>query len=404
MSRTFFKHIFLLLFCCQSFLLSHSQPDSCNLRISLLTCSPGDDLYSTFGHSALRVTDRTSGMDIIYNYGTFDFDDPDFYLKFARGKLLYYVSVEAYLDFMYAYRMENRGIVEQTLQLSCAEKHQLFEALKVNALENNKYYHYEFLFDNCTTRLREMINDHSEGLRFHNILESPPLSFRDMLHDYLDKGRQYWSKLGIDLLLGNGIDRSPSNKEAMFLPDYLMKGFDSASLRGEPLVSEKKILLQQIDPDTGTTVPPGTPTPASSMDWLGQPLTATTALLVFGIIMSFLRGPRATHIRRLLDTGFFMSIGGLGLLLLMMWFSTEHVLCADNYNLLWAWPIHLPAAFFIYKKKSWMQTYFRVGAIYYMGLLLTWPFIPQGMNLALLPVVILIAVRCAHLSFKKTAS
>lgn len=394
------KHFFLLLFCCQSFLPSYSQADSCNLRISLLTCSPGDDLYSTFGHSALRVTDHTSGLDIIYNYGTFDFDDPDFYLKFARGRLLYYVSVEAYLDFMYAYRMENRGIIEQDLRLSCAEKHQLFEALKINALENNKYYHYEFLFDNCTTRLREMIGNHTKGLVFNNILQSPPLTFRDMLHDYLDQGRQYWSKLGIDLLLGNGIDRSPSNKEAMFLPDYLMKGFDSALVNGEPLVTGKRILLAQLDPDTGQPLAPGAAVPSVAADWLTQPLTATTALLVLGILITLFGGTRLAKLLAVLDTGFFMLIGGIGLLLLMMWFSTEHVLCANNYNLLWAWPLHLPAAFFMYRKK-WMRFYFRVSAVYYTGLLLTWPLIPQGMNLAFLPVVLLITIRCIHLSFKK---
>ncbi len=401
MNMIFLKRILLLLFCCQSLFTAYSQPDSCNLQISLLTCSPGDDLYSTFGHSALRVTDRTTGIDIIYNYGTFDFDDPDFYLKFARGKLLYYVSVEAYLDFMYAYRLENRGIIEQVLRLSCAEKHQLSEALKVNALENNKYYHYEFLFDNCTTRLREMIDNHATGLVFNNILETPPITFRDMLHNYLDQGQQYWSKLGIDLLLGNGIDRSPSNKEAMFLPDYLMKGLDSASVNGEPLVRGKRILLAQIDPDTGQPLPPGAPAPSTSMDWLAQPLTATTALLIFGIVMSLLRGPRDSRFLGLLDTGFFMLIGGIGVLLLAMWFSTEHVLCANNYNLLWAWPLHLPAAFFIYRKKKWMRFYFRVSAIYYIGLILTWPLIPQGMNLAFFPVVLLIAIRCIHLSFKK---
>ena len=119
-------------------LSAQDQADSCSLQISLLTCSPGQELYSTFGHSAFRVKDMQSGIDIIFNYGTFDFYDPQFYSKFVLGKLLYFVSAERYENFVYSYQLEGRGIIEQVLALSCSQKMQLFAALRENLKEENK--------------------------------------------------------------------------------------------------------------------------------------------------------------------------------------------------------------------------------------------------------------------------
>src|SRR4051794_26759093 len=110
------------------FFAGFAQSDSgshCNRRISLLTCTPGSELYSTFGHSAFRIVDSLAGTDIIYNYGTFDFDDPHFYSKFVRGKLLYFVSVDEFQNFLAEYQYEKRGITEQSLNLSCEEKQKL---------------------------------------------------------------------------------------------------------------------------------------------------------------------------------------------------------------------------------------------------------------------------------------
>jgi len=100
----------------------YSQPDSCHLRISLLTCSPGEELYSSFGHTALRVTDQSTGSDLVFNYGTFDDSDPYFYLKFTRGLMLYALSVYPYTDFQWEYKMQNRSVIEQELQLHLRRK------------------------------------------------------------------------------------------------------------------------------------------------------------------------------------------------------------------------------------------------------------------------------------------
>src|SRR5690606_35915179 len=146
------------------------QHDSCALNISLLTCAPGSELYSTFGHTAIRVQNTELGYDEVYNYGTFEFG-PDFYTKFIRGKLLYFLSVESFEDFIYQYEMESRSIQEQILLLDCGEKHRLLEALHQNAQPQNRYYRYDFLRDNCTTRARDMIRGQTkDSVLFKNIL------------------------------------------------------------------------------------------------------------------------------------------------------------------------------------------------------------------------------------------
>src|SRR5690606_14212050 len=184
-----------------------SQSDGCDLTISLLTCTPGAELYSSFGHSAFRVQNTATGEDLIFNYGTFDFNDPDFYAKFVRGKLLYFVSLEQYNYFMFQYSYEGRGVTEQILNLDCAMKQELFSALKENIKEEKKYYHYDFLYDNCSTRLWDMLKNHTDAnLKLGNILPEKDIRFRNLLHEYLDKGGMFWSKLGIDILLGLPVD------------------------------------------------------------------------------------------------------------------------------------------------------------------------------------------------------
>ena len=159
-NKTLLRLFFLLNF---SFLIFNSYAqDSSHLRISLLTCSPGEELYSTFGHSAFRVTDSSKAIedewrDVVYNYGTFNFDDDCFYLKFLRGKLLYYVSTERFPDFKNLYQSTNRGMNEQVLNLNETEKITLQHFLNENIKEENKYYKYDFFFDNCTTRLRDIL-------------------------------------------------------------------------------------------------------------------------------------------------------------------------------------------------------------------------------------------------------
>ena len=364
---------------------SKAQSDSCHLSISLLTCTPGLELYSTFGHSAFRVVDSINNTDLVFNYGTFDFNDPLFYQKFINGKLLYFVSIDSLPAFLWEYQYYKRGVTEQVINISCEEKVKLLAALFENTREENKYYRYDFNYDNCTTRLRDMLEKAAGNeMESKNILPNPGTTFRNLIHFYLNRGGQQWSKLGIDILLGSPLDKKVTNREAMFLPDYLLMAFDSSQLNGRPVVFEKKIILGEFE--------------------AYKTKSALTPLLVFSIlfliisILSFLHRNSWNLFFKIFDFIFFFILGSLGVLLLFMWFGTDHAMCKDNYNLLWALPAHLPMAFILFSRKSWVNVYFRFIFFYSIALLVFWFFLPQQFNTALIPVVGIIIVRSFYLS------
>ena len=371
------QKIFTLCITCIIFNFLFGQ-DSCHYRISLLTCTPGRELYSTFGHSALRVTDSESNIDIIFNYGTFDFDDPNFYSKFTRGKLLYFVSVDRFDSFVQEYTYEQRGIMEQVIHLSCQDKEKLFDALRENAKEENKFYKYDFIHDNCTTRLRDIVFKNTTGtLQTKNIRPGQGVTFRNLIHEYLNKSYQYWSKLGIDILLGSPVDKKITNSEAMFLPDYLFKGFDSTSVDGEPLVSEKKEILK-------STLPP-------DKSPLLSPFAILAILFLMIALLSFVKNTNKFF--AVFDFILFFFSGALGILILFMWLGTDHPECRNNFNLAWAFPFHIVSVFLIYRKRDWLRYYFFANAFLLFLLLIFWVWLPQEMNNAQVPIICILFLR-----------
>lgn len=384
------RRLLLILLTIHYSLFTFSQSDSCDLRISLLTCSPGTELYSTFGHSALRVVDKSTGTDIIYNYGVFDFNDPDFYAKFVRGKLLYYLDQENFGDFLYNYSADNRSVSEQVLQLTCSEKKEMQQFLFTNLRPENRNYKYDFLFDNCTTRLRDLVMKKSgKNYLTTDILSNQPTSFRNHIHYYLNMNRMHWSKLGIDLLLGAKLDRLMTADEAMFLPDYLEKGFDSSSIAGTPLVQQKvSLYIKKETRDIG-----------------GNPLSTPAFIFSFILgavaVLSFLSFRESVTILAITDFLLFLVTGLLGVLLVFMWTGTDHQICANNYNLLWALPTHIIAAFLIRKQTNMAKNYFRFTAILSALLVLAWFYLPQELNPAFIPVVLLLGWRAWRISATK---
>lgn len=374
--------VLLFLLCFSVSRYTYSQSDSCNLRISLLTCSPGEELYSAFGHTALRVTNSSTGMDIVFNYGTFDDSDPTkFYWDFTRGLMFYSLSAYGFSDFVEEYKSQARGVIEQELQLSCAEKNKIFNALRDNAQEQNRNYYYYFHLDNCTTRAGDMIIKNTDSpVVFKNILPAKAPSYRDLLHVYLDKGHQPWSKFGIDILLGSNLDKRVSNREAMFLPDYLMKGFDSASSNGRSLVqkTEPVVIVSTTAVETGS--------------WF-TPLVLFTGLLIFITILSILKGSRSSAFLRGFDIFFFLLPGLLGVLLATLWLIRVDDVCRNNFNLLWALPTHFVVVFVMNRQKKWVKFYFKVVCIITVLLGATWFILPQALNPAIVPILGLILVR-----------
>ncbi|WP_153797538.1 Lnb N-terminal periplasmic domain-containing protein [Foetidibacter luteolus] len=368
-----------------SFYIAGAQTDSsCHVRISVLTCTPGSELYSTFGHTAIRVIDSTRRTDLVFNWGTFDFDDPDFYMKFVRGKLEYFLSVEPYNEFIRVYQYEQRSIWEQVLSIDCSHKKQMLNALSKNLQGANRYYKYDFLLDNCTSRVRDIVFANLSGLAITDSLVQYGFTYRNQIHEYLDEGAKPWSKLGIDILLGSMMDKPVTNWNAMFLPDYLMQGLDESNLAAEGVIEPSNIIYQASPPDI--------------QSWKYAPLMIFSIICTLFFGLSLLKNRWAVSITRLFDSLLLYITGLLGILLLFMWFGTDHTVCQKNYNLLWALPTNIFAAFFLWKKALWLRRYFLLLALIYGMLLVTWFWLPQQLNIALIPLVLYLLLRCSKLA------
>ncbi len=357
-----------------------AQTDSSKLRISLLTCGPGGDLYSIWGHTAIRLIDTTRQADVVFNYGTFDDSDPLFYIKFTRGIMIYSVAPYAFTDFMTEYQQDGRSVTEQVLQLNTAEKTHLAAALWKNTEKENRDYPYHFYADNCTTRARDILMKHMDtGVQYKNIRPQPATStYRQLIHSYMNSSSQAWNRLAIDVLLGNHLDETMTNKQAMFLPDYLMKGFDSAALRGTALVMQTNQLLPDARQNSGS---------------LFTPVLFFSVILLALLTRSILKNKRAQKTALMLDSVLFLLTGLLGILMLILWLARVDNVCRNNYNLLWALPTHAIIAFVVHKQKTWIKYYWLGTAILNALLLLSWKWLPQEMNSSLLLLVIILLFR-----------
>jgi hypothetical protein len=378
--KLFLKAILTLPFLIIYSLSQGQSAHTSHLRVSLITCGPADELYSIWGHTAIRVTDSLSGLDLAFNYGTFDNADPYFYLKFTRGIMQYALSVDDYSDFLQEYKQDHRSVIEQNIRLNGEQKERLFHLLKTNALEENRYYNYRFYEDNCTTRTKDIINKSThDSILFKNMLTGKAPTYRDLIHKNLDSYRQYWSKFAIDFLLGSNLDKEVTNEQSMFLPDYLMQGFDSAMLQQHPLVSENKIILKGYH--TG-----------NSRSFI-TPFNLCSLLALVFIFLSFSKNSKAQKVLRIADAMFFFSLGLLGILILFVWVGRVDAVCRNNLNVLWAWPTHIFVVFLSTKKHSWIKTYFRFAALVAGFMLLGWPWLPQQLNIAFAPLLVIIMLR-----------
>jgi Domain of unknown function (DUF4105) len=401
------KRIAIILFLSIHSFVSRAQvtSDSCTMEISLLTCSPGKELYSLFGHTAIRISDTRRGMDIVYNYGTFDDSDPLFYFYFTRGIMLYSLSVEPLDSFMKEYKDEHRNVVEQILNLSCEEKNRLYESLRKNTMDENRLYQYHFHTDNCTTRAARIIESNTnDSLLYEDIypvnssvvphsaeslISGPGMSYRDMIHKYLEREHQDWAEFGIDMLLGKNLDIKPTNIESIhFLPDYLYKGMDSAREGSKPMVVARRTLLQF-------------PAEKMSAGWF-TPMLFFTLLLILSICLYFLKNkPSAVTGLFIFDFLIFTLLGLVGILMTYMWLGRVDDVCRNNINILWALPTHIIAVFFIRKKAGWIKYYFLTTSVIATLLLVGFPFWPQEMNQAVLPLLAIIIFRSYSLFQKR---
>jgi hypothetical protein len=345
-------------------------------RISLMTVAPGEFVYSTFGHSALRVLDPLQRVDRCYNYGTFDFEQPGFLLKFCRGKLLYFLDLEPYRSFEYGNLSDRRAMQEQTLNLDKAQRQRLFQLLQENAREENRHYQYDFFYDNCATRIRDIVKESLfHQLNFDSSRLQQGSTMRQLLRPYLNT--HPWMQFGIDLVLGLPADRRAAPEQFMFLPDYLHDMFADAKLpNGQALVAGERTIPQQ--PFGAQRWEPG---------FFERPLWVCAFVALLGLLS--MANPRT---ERIFDTLFWFVLGLAGLIMALLWFATDHGATKTNFNLLWAMPTHL-LVFWRRRGSEQLRNYFMVMAILAGIALVFWKFWPQEMPVAAIPIAGLVVVK-----------
>lgn len=379
------KLSFVLFFLSFVFLNAQKQKLSPEAEISVLTIDPGSSLNDAFGHNGFRIKDQTLDIDIVFNYGVYDFNAPNFYLNFARGKLNYKIGQNYSQDFIGFYISQNRTIKEQVLNLTQIEKQNLFEFLINNYKPGNQYYLYDFFYDNCATKIRDVANTSLNNSIIFNEPEGfKPKTFRQLIHDHVD--RNSWGGFGIDLALGSVIDKKATAEEHMFLPYYIHVFFESATINtSKPLVKQTNVLYESIK------------NPKSNNFF-------TSPLFVFGVIsllillvtfFDYKKNKRSIW----LDVTIFAFTGIVGVIVLLLWLATDHSATAQNYNLLWAFALNIFVISQLFKKtvKIWFIKYLKFLIIMLCLLTLHWIIGVEIFAIGLIPILIAFFIRYLYL-------
>lgn len=341
--------------------------------VSLLTADPGDELYATFGHSALRVHDSLAGYDWVFNYGMFDFNASGFYANFAKGRMNYYLGVQRYEYFVNNYAAEGRAVYEQVLLLDSLQKAFITGFVYNNAQPENRYYRYHFFLDNCATRIRDLVEQTFGNVEWPVFPQNP--TYRELVYECTRC--QPWGRYGIDIALGMPTDQKTDTREQMFLPGYLAKAIAQATSNGKPIAGEMRPVVNPAHP---LVVKPSAVTP----------MMVGCFLLALALAFSYIKKGAG-----IFDFALFFVTGCTGVLVCFLWFFTDHTNTHDNLNIIWAPPTHAVMAFFLLsgKQNRLAGKYFLATAIVAVLLPACWIFLPQQLNTALIPVHLALALR-----------
>lgn len=317
----FIRKTSLFFICFLSFFSNaQTQKLSSQSTISVLTCATGNESYALFGHTAVRVTDVTIGLDLVYNYGSFDFATPNFVLRFAKGDLQYFATVSTYADFINEYIYLKRSVFEQKLQLPLPLKQEIYNNLSQNIQSTTNFYTYKFIDKNCTTMVIELLNT---ALK-QNVIAAPrsEQSYRSILYPYFDG--HFYEKLGTSILFGTKVDHSSNH---VFLPFELKNALNTAQYKQQKL-AQKTTTLLNFAPEKTTSY------------W-----NNFYSYIGFLILILILHKTKAVVI-------FFSLLGLLGVLFLAAGWYSQHLELANNYNALLFNPLLLVLSFFILKKNK----------------------------------------------------
>lgn len=308
--------------------------DSCSYTISLLSYSPASDLYSMFGHSAIRLKNNSQNTDYVYNYGTFNFNTEKFYLKFIRGKLLYSLSKVPTRYVINSVKRENRVLMENKLNISCHEAEKVYRLLEENYLPENKDYLYDFFYDNCATRIVDIV-DLATRNRYTPELTMEEVTFMDLFEPYLKQ--QPWVIVGLQLIMGYETHKLATVRQATFLPDYLQHYLMEYKYNGASLMAGTEILYS--------------PTNASVKG--SSALSSPFFILGFILLLTLLLGALEVYVKRnylLIDYIVLLPYIMVGILIIVFNCISDHYIYANNLALIWCNPFWI--LFLIPRLKS----------------------------------------------------
>ena len=377
------KYFIFCLFMGVAFSVQSQSTDS--IRFSLLTCAPGTEIYSLFGHTAIRYENYTRRIDVAFNYGMFSFNTPNFIFRFVAGETDYQLGITPYSYFEAEYAMRGSSVYQQVLNLTQSEKERLLTILENNYLPESRIYRYNYFYDNCTTRARDKIEECIEG----KVVYSDSLSgksYRSIVHEFT--AGSPWNEFGIDLCLGAEADKEINKRQQMFSPFY-MKYYasnayivDAGGTRRPLILDETKIV--DVEPEE---VQPG---------FILSPLMCGALFLALCVVMAWGQW-KTQRIWWGWDIVLYGLQGLAGCIIAFLFFFSVHPTVGSNWLLILFNPIpllYLP--FMVYKAVKRKKDYYHVGNMVYLTLFITiLPFCGQEFNLTVLPLALGLLVTSA---------
>ena len=377
------KYFIFCLFMGVAFSVQSQSTDS--IRFSLLTCAPGTEIYSLFGHTAIRYENYTRRIDVVFNYGMFSFNTPNFIFRFVAGETDYQLGITPYSYFEAEYAMRGSSVYQQVLNLTQSEKERLLTILENNYLPENRIYRYNYFYDNCTTRARDKIEECIEGkVVYPDSLSGK--SYRSIVHEFT--AGSPWDEFGIDLCLGAEADKEINKRQQMFSPFYMKYYASNAYIvdaggTSRPLILDETKIVD-VEPEE---VQPG---------FILSPLMCGALFLALCVVMAWGQW-KTQRIWWRWDIVLYGLQGLAGCIIAFLFFFSVHPTVGSNWLLILFNPIpllYLP--FMVYKAVKRKKDYYHVGNMVYLTLFITiLPFCGQEFNLTVLPLALGLLVTSA---------
>jgi hypothetical protein len=313
--------LFILLLSTTSYSFGQSIELSKNTQVSVITCGTGNESYSLFGHTAIRVRDTINGIDVVYNYGAFDFNTPNFVMKFIKGDLQYFAVAHSYPDFINQYQYEKRSVYEQELNMPFPLKQKLFDNLNTSLASGESHYTYKFIDKNCTSMVVDIINKTLDTIAIVKNTDTD-ITYRTILYPYFDN--HFYEKLGTSIIFGKKVD---GLGKQLFLPFELQKSLKNISFQNQPLAQENKTLLEFENEALGS--------------WWNN---MYTYILFLGFIILINK--------KSIDLFYLILIAIIGLFFTFVGFYSSHLELGYNYNILLFNPTLLGLLYFYWTKNK----------------------------------------------------